>query len=93
MANASIYAAFEEMWTYISARLGSKVDKVDGKELSSNDYTDEDKNKLDNLETLVGDTSVSTQINETMEITEFITIDDIDSICGAAIYSTSEVTF
>lgn len=28
----------------------TKVDKVDGKQLSTNDYSDEDKNKLDNIE-------------------------------------------
>ena len=34
------------LWSHIMARLGSKVDKVDGKGLSSNDFTDEDKTKL-----------------------------------------------
>lgn len=51
----------------------SKVDKVDGKGLSTNDYTNEDKEKLinasdsvDTLTTLVGDTSVSEQISEAL---------------------------
>ena len=64
MANASIYAAFERMWQHIAVALGTKVDKVDGKDLSSNDYTDEDKNKLNNIESLIGDTSVADQITE-----------------------------
>ena len=37
----------ERLWQHITARLGSKVDKVDGKGLSTNDYTDEDKNKIE----------------------------------------------
>lgn len=84
------------LWSHIVARLGTKVDKEDGKGLSTNDYTMEEKTKLagiaegatnvivdsafsststnpvqnkvvnsaiSNLNTLVGDTAVSTQIN------------------------------
>lgn len=84
------------LWSHIVARLGTKVDKEDGKGLSTNDYTTEEKTKLagiaegatnvivdsafsststnpvqnkvvnsaiSNLNTLVGDTAVSTQIN------------------------------
>ncbi|MFL0104981.1 hypothetical protein, partial [Tenacibaculum maritimum] len=36
----------------INQDIGSKVDKVDGKELSSNDYTDTDKTKLNSLNPL-----------------------------------------
>lgn len=36
----------ERLWTHIIAKLGAKVDKVSGKDLSTNDYTDEEKNKL-----------------------------------------------
>lgn len=36
----------ERLWTHIVAKLGTKVDKVSGKGLSTNDYTDEDKEKL-----------------------------------------------
>ena len=70
MANASIYAAFERMWQHIIAKLGTKVDKVSGKDLSSNDYTDEDKNKLNNI-----DTVVSEQVNSAMEGISMIDID------------------
>lgn len=42
--------------------ISSKVSKVNGKELSSNDYTDIDKNKVDNL------ASTYAQINHTHEI-------------------------
>lgn len=35
---------------YVAAKINNKVDKVDGKGLSTNDFTDEDKTKLDSLE-------------------------------------------
>lgn len=86
----------EHLWAKIVSRLSGKVDKVDGKGLSTNDYTTDEKNKLagiatganktivdsalsststnpvqnkvvntaiSNLNTLVGDTSVATQIS------------------------------
>lgn len=89
-------AGLERVWGKITAKLNTKVDKVDGKGLSTNDYTTTEKNKLagiatganktivdsalsststnpvqnkvvntaiTNLSTLVGDTSVSEQIN------------------------------
>ena len=37
------------LWSHIMARLGSKVDKVEGKGLSTNDFTNEDKNKLNSI--------------------------------------------
>lgn len=43
-------AGLTRLWQHILAKLGSKVDKVDGKSLSTNDFTNEYKNKLDNLE-------------------------------------------
>lgn len=86
----------ERLWGKITAKLNTKVDKVDGKGLSTNDYTTSEKNKLagiasgatkvivdsalsssstnpvqnkvvntaiSNLNTLVGDTAVATQIS------------------------------
>ena len=38
------------LWTRVLSKLGSKVDKVDGKGLSTNDYTTEEKNKLSGIE-------------------------------------------
>ena len=38
------------LWTRVLSKLGSKVDKVDGKGLSTNDYTTEEKNKLAGVE-------------------------------------------
>lgn len=36
------------LWLHITAALGGKVDKETGKTLTSNDFTDEDKQKLNN---------------------------------------------
>ena len=52
------------LWNHIIARLNTKVDAVDGKGLSTEDYTTEEKNTLSNLNVLVGDTAVSEQISE-----------------------------
>ena len=39
----------EHLWLHILAKLNTKVDKVEGKNLSTNDYTEADKNKLDGI--------------------------------------------
>ena len=56
-------------WQHIVARLDTKVDKVEGKGLSTNDCTTEEKNKLaavataiDDVNTRLGESSVSDQI-------------------------------
>lgn len=56
-------------WQHIVARLDTKVDKVEGKGLSTNDFTTEEKNKLaavataiDDVNTRLGESSVSDQI-------------------------------
>lgn len=41
----------EHLWAKIVSRLGTKVDKVDGKGLSTNDYTTAEKNKLAGIAT------------------------------------------
>lgn len=43
---ADYIAAHEEVTTTLNAAIGNKVDKVEGKGLSTNDYTTEEKNKL-----------------------------------------------
>jgi hypothetical protein len=47
MANTSIYNAFERMWQHVVVALGDKVSKVEGKGLSTNDFTNEYKGKVD----------------------------------------------
>ena len=39
----------ERLWQHIILKLGDKVDKVDGKGLSTNDYTTAEKEKLASL--------------------------------------------
>lgn len=51
------------LWLHITDALSTKVSKEEGKALSSNDYTTEDKEQLASVVSLVGDTSVAEQIN------------------------------
>ena len=69
----------ERLWSQILLKLGGKVDKVDGKELSTNDFTNEYKNKLDN-------------IDETASVEE-ITDDEIDAICAVTLELLDEEAF
>ena len=39
-----------KLWSIISANLAKKVDKADGKQLSTNDFSDSYKSKLDSVE-------------------------------------------
>ena len=52
----------ERLWSHIISKLGEKVDKVEGKGLSTNDYTTEEKENLANLETLVSE--LQTKVTE-----------------------------
>lgn len=45
--------SFEHFWQHLDVLFGRKVDKVAGKGLSSNDYTTDEKNKLNNLDTII----------------------------------------
>lgn len=53
-------AGLTRLWTHIVAKLGEKVDKIEGKGLSTNDYTTAEKTKLANVST---STQVATQID------------------------------
>lgn len=55
-------AGLARLWEHIVARLGAKVDKVEGKGLSANDFTDEEKAKLS---TAITQTEMEDYINET----------------------------
>lgn len=50
-----------ELQDYYSNLIDTKVDKVAGKQLSTNDFTDELKSKLDDLEKVVVDEELSTE--------------------------------
>ncbi len=43
-----LYALLNDRWTKIKTKFATKVDKVQGKGLSTNDFTDDDKNALQN---------------------------------------------
>lgn len=74
---------FTSYKTTTEASLALKVDKVEGKQLSTNDYTTEDKNKLDSLPSEI-DTGVMTvnniapDDNGNLEL-DFVTSDMFDS--------------
>jgi hypothetical protein len=51
--------------TTIAAQIGGKVDKIDGKELSSNDYTDAEKAKLAGIETGANKTIIDSALSST----------------------------
>ena len=109
--------SFEHFWQHLDVLFGRKVDKVDGKGLSTNDYTTAEKNKLSgidegankttvdsalsssstnpvqnkvvntaitNLNTLVGDTAVSTQISDAISELDMLTVDITDVEQGTA---------
>ena len=42
-------AGVERLWSHVISRLNNKVDKVDGKGLSTNDFTNEEKDKLNKV--------------------------------------------
>lgn len=74
----------------LNAAIEQKVDKVDGKGLSSNDYTDEDKSKLESLSNY-DDTELRNEIpTKTSELTNdsgFITAEDVPE--GSILYQTT----
>lgn len=51
--------------TTIATQMGNKVDKVDGKGLSTNDYTTEDKNKLAGIEAGANKTTIANNLTTT----------------------------
>lgn len=53
----------ERLWMHILAKIGAKVDKVNGKGLSTNDFTDDYKNKLDGIEDSANNTVVDSTLD------------------------------
>ena len=79
--------------TSIINQLGSKVDKADGMGLSSNDYTDDDKNLLLSINERVGSDSVINQINTAWnERKDKINADTVDGMHAADFASASSVS-
>ena len=55
----------EHLWAQIISKLGNKVDKVDGKGLSTKDYTTEEKDKLASIEDGANKTVVDSSLSDT----------------------------
>ena len=70
----------ERLWMHIISKLGNKVDKVEGKGLSTNDFTDEDKERLNNL----SGGQLSLDYNNLINKPELVTVDESLSIAGKA---------
>lgn len=69
-----------------TSELNNKVDKVDGKQLSTNDYTTVEKNKLANLQNFTLEAATKTKIGGVKAITNIVNIDTetatVDSLAG-----------
>lgn len=68
-------------WQFIKGKLGGKVDKVDGKGLSANDYTTAEKNKLNGIaeeanKTTVNNTLTSSSTTEALSAAQGKALDE-----------------
>lgn len=75
------------LWQHIVARLGTKVDKVEGKGLSTNDFTTEEKGKLASIEsgatkTIVDETLNTSSTNPVQNAAVATAIDNINTRLG-----------
>lgn len=75
------------LWQHIVARLGTKVDKVEGKGLSTNDFTTEEKNKLAAIEsgatkTIVDDALNTSSTNPVQNAAVANAVNDINNRLG-----------
>lgn len=75
-------AGLERLWAHIILKLNRKVDKVEGKGLSTEDYTTEEKNALQNIANTFAskeyvDESIPTDISSFNNDAGYITIDEV----------------
>lgn len=75
---------------YVSPLLEDKVNKEDGKGLSSNDFTDDDKSKLDSLENY-DDSSLTGRLNDIDDGIEALDNSKVDKVEGKDL-STNDLT-
>lgn len=73
--------------TYVDSKLDTKVDKEEGKGLSTNDYSDDDRQKVSNIVDYVTTMRSTTSMN-----TMGLTLDKKNVITGS-IYTTGSITF
>ena len=64
-------------------KINDKVDKVEGKQLSTNDYTTEEKNKVSKIDNKAEKTDLENFYTKSqIDSFGFITAEDIDEICS-----------
>lgn len=83
----------EHLWAKIVSKLGTKVDKVDGKGLSTNDYTTAEKNKLAGIaeganKTIVDSAMSSTSTNPVQNKVVNTAIANVKNLVGDTAVST-----
>lgn len=83
----------ERLWSKITSKLNGKVDKVDGKGLSTNDYTTSEKNKLAGIDTganktVVDSTLSSSSINPVQNKVVNTAISNLNTLVGDTAVST-----
>jgi hypothetical protein len=83
-----------QLWANIIVKLDTKVDKVDGKGLSTNDFTTEDKTKLTNIEeganrTIVDSTLSATSTNPVESQAIYTAINNVSNDYSKAVIAMS----
>ena len=73
--------------TTVATQIGGKVDKINGKEFSSNDYTDAEKTKLSGIEvgankTIVDSALSSTSTNPVQNKAVSVAISNLNTLVG-----------
>lgn len=72
-------AGLERLWMHIILKLNRKVDKIDGKNLSTNDFTNEDKEKLNSIKQSDWAQTDETQLDFIKNKPDVATKDYVDS--------------
>lgn len=95
-------AGLARLWQHILAKIGTKVDKVEGKGLSTNDFTDEDKEKVASIGTITEElkayvasevaTAVNTALAQAKASGEFDGEDGITPVKGTDYYTEADKT-
>lgn len=54
----------KQLWNNMLLKIDERVEKIDGKGLSSNDFTDEYKTKLDSIDSVTGDIAIDSVLSD-----------------------------
>lgn len=95
-------AGLARLWQHILAKLGSKVDKIEGKGLSTNDFTNEDKEKVAGIDAAIEEvkthvasevtTAVNTALAQAKASGEFDGENGITPVKGTDYYTEADKT-